>query len=82
MTLSLALACLWGVAANVIAMFPSKRQHWPAAYVLIAFGVPIAAGVVYQNGPWIGLVVLFAMMSVLRWPVYYLWKWLKGLAGR
>ena len=39
MTLSLILACLWAVAANLIALVPSKRAHWPQAYVLIAIGI-------------------------------------------
>ena len=38
MTPSLIAACLWAIAANVIAMFPSKSAHWPAAWGLIAVG--------------------------------------------
>lgn len=76
MSLSLALACLWCVLANVIGMFPSKRGHWPAAYGLIAIGLPLLAFVVMQNGVWTGLVVLVAAASVLRWPVRYLVRWL------
>ncbi|MEX0279400.1 MAG: DUF2484 family protein [Ruegeria sp.] len=77
MTLSLALAGLWGVIANVLAMIPSKDNHWTRAYFLIAVGVPILGYVTYENGPWIGLVVLAAGMSVLRWPVIYLGRWLR-----
>jgi len=77
MTLFLGAACLWTVAANVIAMFPSRRKHWPAAYALMVFGLPILVGVLYQNGPWVALLVLVAMMSILRWPVFFLWKWIK-----
>ncbi len=54
MSLSLILACLWAVAANVIGMFPSKRNHWPAAYVLIALGIPLLGFITLQHGPWIG----------------------------
>jgi hypothetical protein len=75
--LSLILACIWAVSANVIAMFPSRNFHWPAAYVLIAVGVPILGFVTYEMGPWIGLLVLAAAASVLRWPVRYLGRWLK-----
>ncbi len=77
MTTSLILACLWAIAANVIALFPSKRNHWPAAYVLIALGIPILGFVTYQHGPWLGLLVLVAAMSILRWPVIYLVRWLR-----
>jgi len=81
MNLSLILACLWFVLANVIALFPSKRAHWPAAYGLITVGVPILGYVTYQNGPSIGIIALVAGASVLRWPVYYLWKWARRVSG-
>lgn len=78
MTLSLTLACLWVLAANVIAMFPSKHNHWPAAYVLIALGVPLLGYVTYETGPWIGLLVFAAGASTLRWPLLYLGRWIKA----
>ena len=78
MSLSLALACGWLVLANVIAMFPSKKKHWPAAYVLMTVGLPLLGYVFWQNGPWIGLLVLAAAVSILRWPVRYLMRWLAG----
>jgi len=79
MTLSLILACVWAVAANLLAMTPSKDNHWRRAYVLIAVGIPLLGYVTYENGPWVGLAVLLAGMSVLRWPVIYLGRWLRGL---
>ncbi len=81
MTLSLTLACLWGVLANVIAMLPSRRNHWPAAYALIALGVPLLGFVTYENGPWVGLIVFAAGVSILRWPVVYLGRWVKSRMG-
>ncbi|MBE1282673.1 MAG: DUF2484 family protein [Rhodobacteraceae bacterium] len=79
MSFSLILACLWAVAANVLAMTPSRDNHWTRAYALIAVGIPILGYVTYENGPWVGIVVLLAGMSVLRWPVIYLSRWLRGL---
>ena len=79
MTTSLMLACLWCVSANVIAMLPSRKKHWPAAYVLMTFGVPLLAYVFWQNGLIIGLLVLAAAMSILRWPVVYFVRWVKAL---
>ncbi len=75
MTGSLILAALWALAANVLAMLPSRDNHWRSAYGLIATGIPILGYVTYQNGPWIGLAVLLAGMSVLRWPVIHLGRW-------
>lgn len=72
MTPSLIAVFVWAIVANVIAMFPSRRGHWPAAWVLIAVGIPLVGWVTFQNGPFVGLVVLAAGISVLRWPVRYL----------
>ena len=79
MNLSLALACLWALIANVLAILPSDDNHWRRAYGLIAVGIPILGFVTYQNGPWWGLAVLVAGMSLLRWPVIYLSRWLRAL---
>ncbi len=81
MNLSLILACLWCIAANVIAMFPSKNRHWPAAYALIAIGLPILGFVIWENGVGVGLVVLVAAASILRWPVRYFLRWCRRVAG-
>ena len=83
MTPSLIAAALWAVVANLIAMFPSKRGHWPAAWGLVVAGIPIVGWVTIQNGPVIGLVVLAAGISVLRWPVRYFLGWLRRtLSGK
>jgi Protein of unknown function (DUF2484) len=75
----LTLALVWLIAANVLAMFPSRDHHWRAAYALIAIGIPLVGWVTFTNGPVIGLLVLAAGASVLRWPVIYLWRWAKRL---
>ncbi|MEL7165317.1 MAG: DUF2484 family protein [Pseudomonadota bacterium] len=81
MTLSLTLACLWAIAANLGAMVPSRDYHWRFAYGLIAVGIPLLGFVTYQHGPWIGLLVLAAGMSLLRWPVIYLGRWVRRRLG-
>lgn len=82
MNLPIALGCLWMVVANVSAMFPSKRSHWPTAYVLITVGLPLLVWIGWENGIWIALLFLIGAASVLRWPVWFLWKWVKRLVGR
>lgn len=81
MTTSLILACIWAILANVLAMLPSRDNYWRRAYALIALGIPLIGFVTYENGPWVGLIVLAAAMSVLRWPVIYVGRWLRGIAG-
>ena len=80
MNLSLILACIWAVTANVLAMTPSRDNHWRNAYVLIAIGIPLLGYVTVQNGPWIGMFTLIAGMSVLRWPLIYLTRWLRKIS--
>lgn len=82
MSLSLVLVCLWFVVANVIAMTPSRDHHWRNAYMLIAVGIPLLGFVTVQHGPWVGLLVLAAGCSILRWPVIYFSRWLRNRAGR
>lgn len=77
MTLSLAFAFGWLVLANVTGMFPSKYRHWPQAYVLIAVGLPILAWVFWENGSVMGVIVLLAACSVLRWPVRFFLRWMR-----
>ena len=81
MTTSIILAALWALAANVLAMLPSRDNHWRRAYALIAVGVPILGYVTYENGPWIGLIVLLGGMSMLRWPVIHAARWVQRIAG-
>jgi len=82
MSLPMVLALVWLVAANVIGMFPSpKRQHWPSAYALIAVGLPLLAWLIATEGVIAGAVFLVAGASILRWPVRYLFRWLRGMVG-
>ena len=82
MSLSLVLTCFWAVVANIIAMTPSKDHHWRNAYILIAIGIPLIGFVTVQHGPWIGLLVLAAGCSILRWPVIYFFRWLRKGASQ
>ncbi|MBL3594932.1 DUF2484 family protein [Rhodovulum sulfidophilum] len=75
MTLSLLLACLWVLLAAVIGVLPEKL-HWIAAFSLIASGIPLLGFVTYQSGPLWGLIALAAGASTLRWPLFYLGRWL------
>ena len=80
MNAALITACLWLVTANGIALLPSRDHHWRAAYALIAVGIPVLGWVTWTNGPYWGMAVLAAGASVLRWPVVYLWRWMRRKA--
>jgi hypothetical protein len=66
--LSLILACLWAITAFFAALMP-QRYHWPAAWGLIATGIPMLGFVTWQMGPVWGLICFAGGASVLRWPL-------------
>lgn len=74
MTGSILAACLWAIAASLIAMRPARDHCWRVAYGLVAAGIPILGWVTYELGPWTGLLVLAAGASILRWPLVFLWR--------
>ncbi|SES14962.1 Protein of unknown function [Tranquillimonas rosea] len=80
--MALVLACLWCIVANLLAMRPSRRNHWPEAMALIAAGVPILVWVAWAEGMWLGALFFVAGLSVLRWPVRHLGAWLVRTARR
>ncbi|QJF50786.1 DUF2484 family protein [Roseobacter ponti] len=82
MSTPLILAAFWALIANVLAMTPSRDHHWRNAYILIAVGIPIVGLVTWAHGPWIGMLVMVAGMSVLRWPVIYLGRWIRRITLR
>ena len=80
--MAVGLGCLWLVVANILAMLPSRDNHWRRAYALIAVGIPLLGYIIYSNGLLIGALFLLAAMSVLRWPVIYLGRWMRRVTGR
>lgn len=81
MTWPLVLSLIWLIAANLIGMLPTRDKHWRAAYGLIALGLPVLVWLFWEAGPMIGLLMLAAAGSVLRWPVYFLARWVRGKLG-
>nr|WP_272874412.1 DUF2484 family protein [Pseudaestuariivita rosea] len=75
------MACLWILTASIMGMIPSKDNHWTRAYFLIAVGIPLLVYLIYQNGPVIGFLFLLAATSILRWPVIYLWRWIRRMVS-
>ena len=81
MSAPILMALIWLIAANVVALFPSRDHHWRFAYGMIAIGIPLLGWLTWQQGPIVGLLFLAAGASVLRWPVIYLMRWLRGTKG-
>ena len=68
---------LWVVLAFAMAAFPSTDNHWRRAYVLMAIGLPLLIWIIWQHGFLFGLLCVAVGASVFRWPVYFLWRWIK-----
>ncbi|TNC73813.1 DUF2484 family protein [Rubellimicrobium roseum] len=77
MSTAFLLACLWFVTANIVAMLPTSDGHWRAAVVLIVTGVPLLGWLTVEHGPVLGMLALAGGASVLRWPLVFLWRWLR-----
>jgi hypothetical protein len=74
MTASLTLACVWALVGCGIGALPS-RFHWRGAVALIATGIPLLGWVTLQNGALVGLLMMVAGASLLRWPLLRLGQW-------
>ena len=77
-TLALVAGLVWLIVANLVGMLPSRDQHWSNAYRLIALGLPILIWIAFAKGLLLAALFLAAGASVLRWPVVYLWRWVKS----
>lgn len=74
---SLLAACIWVVAATVVAMLPMRRQMVPGLALLIA--APAVIGFVgYQHGAIFAVLGLAGFVSMFRNPLRYLWKRARG----
>lgn len=71
----------WAIFATIVALVPAFRFHRVMAiYVLIPTALIILPWLFYEEGAIIGLLALAAVGSILRWPIYYLSRWvLKGI---
>lgn len=70
----------WVILAHILALIPSRDNHWARAYLLIALGIPLLGWVTAAHGPVVGLLALAGGASVLRWPLIFLWRWLRRTA--
>lgn len=81
MNAAILAALIWAVVASACGFLP-RRLHWPAAWVLIATGIPVLGYLTWKAGPIAGLIALAAGASVLRWPLFRLGHWLRGQLRR
>ena len=68
MMTTLALPCLWFIAALISRVLPSRKERLWETFALIAVGVPILGILTWQHGPSAGFLALGAGATLLRRP--------------
>lgn len=81
MMVSLLAISNWVVLAFILQMIPSNDNHWRRAYVLIGVGIPLLIWVTWRSGPMVGLFGFVVGAMVLRWPLVYLYRWMRRRMG-
>ncbi len=74
MTTPVILAGLWIIAASIIAFLPQKYHKSAALYLLIPTVIVLLPWIYAAEGPLVGTLFLIGFGSILRWPVYFLGK--------
>ena len=66
--LPIVMACLWLIAANLAAMLPTRDDQRSCANCLVVIGVPLLGWATFALGPVVGVSLMAAGASALRWP--------------
>lgn len=78
MTLSLTLACLWIVAASIVAFLPMRFQY-VLGLLLLLLAVPLLVFLAMQHGVWLVAALSAAIISMFRRPLIYFYRRARGL---
>ncbi|WP_181366412.1 DUF2484 family protein [Albidovulum aquaemixtae] len=66
----MAFACLWVVAATVVAFLPLRYQM-PLGFILLASALALVAWLAVETNPWVALAAIAAVVSMFRKPLLY-----------
>lgn len=75
------LLALWIVAATIIGLLP-RRFHKPGAIPLMILLIPLVPLVWIKVNPFIAVMFLLGVASILRWPLYFFGRWCNRQAAR
>ena len=80
------LALLWIIVASIIALLPWKIHKPCAMFFLIPTALALVPLVYATDGPLVGTLFLIGAGSILRWPVYFLGRFVvsktRSILGR
>ena len=74
MTTPVILVGLWIIAASIIGFLPQKYNKTGALYFLIPTALVLLPWIYVSNGLLVGALFLMGFGSILRWPLYFLGK--------
>jgi formate/nitrite transporter FocA (FNT family) len=77
MTISLTLACIWVVAAAIVAFLPMRLQYAPGLTLLL-LAVPLLVFIGFQHSFWVVLLAVGGLVSMFRRPLWFLGRRLLG----
>lgn len=66
-------ACLWVLAATVVAFLPMRRQYAPG-FVLLGLAPVLMVWLSLTYGFWVGAAAFLAFLSMFRRPLIYFVK--------
>lgn len=72
-------ACLWALAATVVALLPMRYQYVPGV-VLLALAPVLILWMGVAIAWWAGFLALAAFVSMFRKPLRYFWAKARGEA--
>jgi hypothetical protein len=72
------ISCLWVLAGTITALLPMRYQYVPGTVLLLAAPVLIV-WLAADYGWWVGLIGLFALLSMFRRPLVYYYRVFRGL---
>lgn len=77
MSLSLLFACLWVIAATIVAFLPYRAQ-FPPGIALLIMAPFIIVYMALDHGLLVGLIGVAAFVSMFRNPLIYFWRKARG----
>ena len=80
MSMTMALAVIWVIAATIVAVMPLHHQFRPGS-LLLAASPPMLVMLALDFGLLVGMMACCAFVSMFRHPLRYFWSKLRATPG-
>lgn len=75
LSLPFILSVIWVMVATFVALSPQKYHRPFAVYFLLPSMLVLVPWLWIEHGVWVGLLACAAVASILRWPFYFIGRW-------